>query len=228
MTDIKFNDLTNRKFGKLTVKKLHHEKQCFSKNGKKKGILRYWLCECECGKVKVIRTSSLTSGHTKSCGCLYSTQNNQSHSRLYKILDGMKGRCYYSKNNRFRYYGAKGITICDEWLDDFKNFYKWAITNGYRDDLTIDRIDVNGNYEPSNCRWVDARKQARNKSDNRLLTYKNQTLCVSEWCVLFGLKYGTLISRIKRGWSVEKALTTPIFQKANGEDVLMPITNEEV
>lgn len=202
-----FNDLTGRKFGKLTVIKLDHKKH-YESNGKSKGFMYYWLCKCDCGNIKVIRGVSLTTGHTKSCGCLYSSQNNLSKTRLYKILEGIKGRCLYPKNNRYEFYGAKGVSICQEWLDNFQNFYNWAMENGYKDNLTIDRIDINGNYEPLNCRWVDIKTQARNKSNNKLITYNGQTLCVTEWAEILNIKPRVIRDRLRRGWEIERIFTT--------------------
>lgn len=201
-------DLTGKIFGKLKVLSLEYKKQVFDKKGKKHGWYYFYLCECECGNKKVINGRLLTSKHTQSCGCLYYTQNNKHNTRLYKILDGIKGRCLYPKNNRYKFYGAKGIKLCREWYD-FKNFEKWALNNGYKDNLSIDRIDTNGNYEPSNCRWVDRITQARNKTNNKLITYKNETHCLTEWAEILNIRYNVLKDRIYRKWDIEKAFTTP-------------------
>lgn len=145
-------DLTGRTFGRLTVIQYDH-----SKNG------AYWLCRCECGKTKVIKGTSLTKGLTTSCGCKSremsidrSTTHGMTGTRLYRIRSGMIARCYKENASSYPKYGAKGITVCDEWLGEngFVNFYNWAMENGYKDNLTLDRINPKGNYEPSNCRWA--------------------------------------------------------------------------
>lgn len=134
-----------------------------------------WKCQCDCGNQTIVTASSLVTGHTQSCGCLmrettakHFTKHGESSSRLYVVWSGMINRCENSSNKSYQYYGGRGIKVCDEWRNDFMAFKNWAIANGYDDkaqygDCTIDRIDVNGNYEPSNCRWVDNLTQARNK-----------------------------------------------------------------
>lgn len=122
----------------------------------------------------------------------------------------MKDRCYRENDKRYKDYGERGITICQEWLNDFQAFYDWAMANGYREDLTIDRIDVNGNYEPSNCRWVAWEEQARNKRSNRLITIENETLPLVLWLKRVNMKKTTFYHRVKRGWSEEKAILTPV------------------
>ena len=120
-------------------------------------------------------------------------------------------RCENENIERYDIYGGRGIEVCKEWKEDFLNFYNWAINNGYKDNLSIDRIDVNGNYEPNNCRWATAKEQARNMRTNVNLTYNGETHCISEWAEITGIKASTIRYRIKiAGWSVEKALTTPI------------------
>ena len=119
----------------------------------------------------------------------------------------MKSRCYYTKNKNYNAYGGRGIAVCDEWKNDFMSFYNWAMENGYDDTLTIDRIDNNKGYEPSNCRWVDMKQQSRNRRNTRTITYKGETKPISEWCELLNLNYYTVISRLDRlGWSVERTL----------------------
>lgn len=205
----KFEDLTGQKFGRLTV---------ISIAERKKGYGVYWLCKCECGNETITSTGHLKSGHTKSCGCLqkerakeYNQKHCQTYTRMYYIWISMKGRCYNNNNNAYKNYGKRGIKICDEWLNNFEKFYEWSINNGYTDELTIDRIDVNGNYTPENCRWVDRITQANNTTRNKFLTYNNETKTLAQWCNILNLNYHTIKRRLnKYHWSVEKALSTPI------------------
>lgn len=161
----KLIDLTGQKFGRLTATK------CVGRN-KHRDCL--WECKCECGEITTVTAHNLINGLSKSCGCYRSettaaknTIHNLRYSKLYTVFYGMKKRCYYCKAINYKYYGGCGITICDEWRNNFQAFYDWAIDNGYADGLTIDRIDVNGNYEPSNCRWVTMAEQNKNKRGKR-------------------------------------------------------------
>ena len=145
-------NLLNKKFGKLTVIKFKE----ISKD--KKAI---WYCQCECGKIIETSTHSLKSGNSTSCGCSR-IKYKKFNERLYRIWAGIKTRCFNEKKKEYKNYGGRGIKICDEWLE-YKNFYIWAMTNGYKDNLTIERIDVNGNYEPNNCTWITIQEQQKNK-----------------------------------------------------------------
>lgn len=152
----KFIDLTGQRFGKLVV--LERAK------GNSKQI--NWLCKCDCGRTTVVQGSNLKNGHIRSCGCLISesnTKHGQWNTRLYRIYHAMKQRCYNPNSAPYPFYGGRGITVCSEWLNDFQAFYDWAMSNGYRDDLSIDRIDVDGNYEPGNCRWTIKTLQSFNR-----------------------------------------------------------------
>lgn len=199
-------DLTGQKFGRLTVIGRAESTNYNSK----------WLCVCECGNNATVFGMSLKSGKTKSCGCLQkeirikkATTHGMSGTRIHQEWLTMKYRCLNEKSTRYYRYGGRGITVCDEWLNDFQTFYDWAMANGYNDTLTIDRIDVNGNYEPSNCRWVDVGVQNNNTCRNHYITYNGVTHTIAEWARIKNKKYNTLNSRIWNGWDVEKALNTP-------------------
>lgn len=186
---------------------------------------RYWLCKCECGKETVVRQDCLTMKTTKSCGCLEKEwQHSHEHpgkkthgmkkTRLYRIWQGMKGRCYTKSASGYKDYGGRGITVCDDWKNDFMNFYNWAIDNGYNDGLSIDRKDVNGNYEPDNCRWANNSTQRKNQRQI-LLTYKGETKTLLEWSEKTGIGYCTLNYRFRSGWDAEKILETPAIPGRN-------------
>lgn len=203
------NDIIGQKFGKLTVLNFDHKKQVFTKNNIKNGYKYFYLCLCECGNKIIVPRHHLLFKHTKSCGCITNI-HNLSNSRIFKIYNGIKQRCYNSNAHKYKVYGSRGIKVCDEWLNDFKAFYEWSINNGYSDKLSIDRINVNGNYEPNNCRWVDMKTQQRNRTNNHLLTYNGNTYTINEWAEILHIKRETLKNRLFLGWSIEKTLTTPV------------------
>lgn len=200
-------DLTGQKFGRLTVLKLDHvDRQA------------YWLCKCDCGKETISASGDLRSGHKKSCGCLHDELSSQrltkknlthgeSNTRLYKIWTDIKKRCYRKTFWAYDRYGGRGITLCKEW-HDYPTFRNWCVNNGYTENLTIDRINNNGNYEPSNCRWVDRKTQANNKSNVRLISYNGETKTIAQWAETLGINYRTLYNRIfNYNIPVEEALT---------------------
>lgn len=167
---------------------------------------------CNCGNIKVINIYNVERGAVKSCGCYF--KEHPSHTihggrgtRLYHIWKSIRERCNTPTSTIYKNYGGRGISICKQW-DDFKVFREWALTHGYNDSLTIDRIDVNGNYEPNNCRWATYKKQANNKRNNRYIEYQGQVKTMTEWAELYNIKLATLWSRLNRGWSIEKALNT--------------------
>lgn len=127
------------------------------------------------------------------------------YHRLYKIHAHMKERCYDTNNKDYHMYGGRGIKICDEWLNDVTTFYNWAMDNGYKENLTIDRTDNNDDYKPSNCTWVTKKQQARNTRRNRMITINGETKCLAEWCEILNLKYHTVKRRLNRGWPIKKA-----------------------
>lgn len=126
--------------------------------------------------------------------------------RLYMSLYNAKQRCYNKNNSKYKNYGKRGIKVCDEWLNDSKSFYNWAMNNGYDDNLTLDRIDVNGNYEPSNCRWVTKKQQAYNKQNTRNITFQGLTYPCATWEHVLNLGKNTCDTRYRRGWSIDDIL----------------------
>lgn len=130
-------------------------------------------------------------------------------TRIHNEWRAMKRRCYTKSHIEYKRYGGRGISVCDEWRDNFMSFYDWAMTNGYRDDLTLDRIDVNGNYEPSNCRWVTQKEQQNNRRNNHYIEYNGEKLTAKQFSEKYNLNYSTLITRLHRNWSIERILNTP-------------------
>lgn len=158
--------LEKKKYNRLTPIKIAYKKDRAS----------YWLCQCDCGNTTTVREASIKNGHTKSCGCIRSDRMKYSNPRtthglrghrLNSIWRGMKTRCYNKNSLEYSNYGGRGITVCKEWKDDFKSFYDWAMSHGYKEGLTIDRIDNNGNYEPNNCQWLT-------KSENVAKRFKDE------------------------------------------------------
>lgn len=190
--------MIGNKFGKLTV---IEELKTRSKNGHK-----LYKCLCDCGNIKIVRGDTLKNGKSQSCGCSIGVTHGLTKSKLYKVLNGMKNRCYNKNTYNYKYYGGRGIVVCDEWLDDFMNFYNWAMDNGYREGLSIDRIDANGNYEPDNCRWKTSKQQCNNKRNNVQLTYNGKTQTLSQWADELDVNYKTIATRYYRGWKVKDIL----------------------
>lgn len=207
----KFIDLTGKRFGKLTV--LNRAPDFGS--GRDRETM--WRCQCDCGKTTDVRGVSLRNGHTRSCGCLQPESHVILHgdcnSRLYSIWRAMRQRCKNPKSGVYASYGGRGITVCPEWDKSYETFRGWALANGYRDDLTIDRIDVNGNYCPENCRWADLPTQFNNKRDSIRLVYNGESRSIREWSEITGISATTIRTRIyTRKWSAEKALSTPVSE----------------
>jgi hypothetical protein len=175
--------------------------------------VRVVKCKCDCGNEVVVELGSLRSEHTSSCGCgrlEKITTHGLTEHKLYRIWAEMKARCCNPKQQFFHRYGGRGITVCEEWIDDFKAFHDWAMDNGYREGLQIDRIDNNKGYFPDNCRFVTCQENANNKETNLMLVFDNITASLADHCRRLRLKYKTVRTRIKRlNWSAERALSTP-------------------
>lgn len=167
---------------------------------------------CDCGKEKTVRSDCLKNGTTKSCGCLNyenrPSKHGKSSTKLYHVWASMKNRCNNMNDTNYHHYGGRGITYSPEW-EKFEPYYEWSINNGYREGLSIDRIDVNGNYEPSNCRWVTMSFQQNNKRDNVLITYEGETNNIKQWSDILGVSYNLLHGRLyKYGMDLVKVINS--------------------
>lgn len=208
----KFIDLTGQEFGRLVA--------LYPTTLNKSGNMQ-WKCKCKCGNEITVDNQSLKRGYTKSCGCLAKevcvfihTKHKMYKTRLNSVWNSMKQRCNNSKNSQYYNYGGRGIKVCPEWNDKnngFVNFYNWAIKNGYKEGLSIDRINNNGNYEPNNCRWTTIQEQSNNRRTNRYITYNKETHTIAEWSKIVNINRYTLYDRInKSNMSIEKALTKKV------------------
>lgn len=207
----KLIDLTGQRFGRLTV---------ISRAKNTPAGQAQWLSVCDCGKKAISTGEALRSGRTLSCGCFrwerllqVNITHGESDSLLYHVWCDMKRRCQDKYSQDWKYYGSRGITVCDEWLNDFTAFHQWALENDYADGLSIDRIDVNKGYSPENCRWADAVTQSRNRRNVCLVTYQGKAQALSAWSVEYGISYGVLYYRYTHGWPIERALTEPVKKK---------------
>ena len=172
-----------------------------------------WRCRCDCGEDKIVAGHNLKAQKIISCGCAKREQVGQlnrthagSNTRLYSIFTNMISRTENPKATAYALYGGRGIKICDEWRESFQVFRDWALANGYTDQLSIDRIDNDKGYCPSNCRWVEQHSQFVNRRSTRRLTFQGETMSVKEWARKIGIPYHTLIGRLNAGWPVERAL----------------------
>lgn len=201
-------DLTGMQFGLLTV---------LEYIGTNKYRASLWRCVCSCNGINeiIVSTSHLKSGDVQSCGCLIRTNHYKIHgecdTRLYDIWNGMKKRCNNPNSDRYNDYGGRGITVCDDWNNNYINFRDWSLNNGYDDNLTIDRIDNDLGYSPDNCRWATRLEQQNNTRSNAYYEFNNETHSLTEWCRILNLNYNTIKSRLRNGWTFEQAITTPIL-----------------
>ena len=204
-----FRDLTGERFGLLIAR------ECVGRAMNRKAV---WLCECDCGNTAFVESVHLTRGATRSCGCFARAQTIKIHTThgqygtpLYKRWRSMIARCTDPSSPSYRYYGGRGIRVCDEWTR-FENFAK-DMGGSFEKELSIDRINPDGNYDPSNCRWANVIDQANNKRTNRLIEFNGRTLTMAQTARMYGIKYETLQRRLGKGWTIEKALTYPIRRK---------------
>lgn len=199
-------DLTGKSFGRYVV--LLREKN--TPNGRTR-----WLCRCSCGTEKIVVGSDLTSGHTKSCGCLnlenvrkMHVKHGKTRTKVYNTWLNMKRRCYDKTNIGFRLYGERGISVCERWLESFENFYA-DMGDPPSSKHSLDRQNNNGNYEPNNCKWVTGSEQNNNTRVNRLITFNGQTKTVAQWAEHAGIKMATMHVRFNR-WSISDAINKPL------------------
>lgn len=193
-----FVDITNNKYNHLTVIGFHHK----DSHGN-----MYWECKCDCGNTCVVGAGHLKTGHTKTCGCdEYNKRitHSDTHTKLYRIWAAMKSRCNNPSNTCYPYYGAKGVTYSEEW-EKYEPFKEWAMNNGYKKGLSIDRIDNSKGYYPENCRWVTLSEQANNKTTNVMVTLNGETHTFTEWCRILGINIAKARSRYEKyGWTIEE------------------------
>jgi len=208
----KLKNLIGMKFGRLTV----------ADRAENDGRNIRWNCICECGGKAICRTSSLLSGNSKSCNCLSvdnlikrSTTHGQSKTKIYTQWSDMKNRCNNPKNSHYKNYGGRGIEVCKEWNEDYLVFIKWASENGYDKKLEIDRINVNGNYEPSNCRWATIKQQSRNKRNTFYLKIDGVIKPFAEWCEIYDINYKLAHERYTKGYEPKNIFSHTKFS-SNG------------
>lgn len=222
----KFIDLTGQRLGRLVV---------VERMGTAQSGHALWLCKCDCGTSHIASSNQLRCG-TQSCGCLQKERAifaakkrkgvqyhkkydiGKDNYRLHQCYKDMINRCYKVNNKNYKNYGFRGIKVCPEWLNDFYSFRDWALANGYADNLTLDRINVDKNYEPSNCRWASSKAQNNNRRNNVVVTYNGETMTLHELSERYpDVGYKTLWARINAGWSLHDAIETPVRKGfANG------------
>lgn len=212
----KVKDKTGQRFGKLTVIKFTGQ----TDNNRHS----LWECQCDCGNKTIVSSANLISGGTKSCGCLmpkiqpasygrYYSDFPFSKTRIYRIWRDIKSRTTYKSKGINDCYKERDITMCDEWKNSSIAFFEWAISNGYKDNLTIDRIDNDKGYSPDNCRWATVKQQQNNQTKNVRIEFNGETKTISEWAEYLGINRNVLYSRLRNNWEIEDALTRPVRRK---------------
>lgn len=223
----KFRELEGQRFGRLVaIERIRKEA-----SGK---VRTYWLCKCDCGNETEVRIDRLREdgSHTNSCGCikdeLFVARNykhGQSKTQTYSIWEGMKDRCNNPKSPAYCHYGGRGITVCDRW-NTYENFL--ADMGERPERMTLDRINNNGNYEPSNCRWTTMKEQGNNKRDNRIIECNGKSQTLQQWSDEIGIQIGTIVRRLNLGWSIPEALFSPIIEKYRRKDCKNPSVIKKV
>ncbi len=215
----KFIDLTGHRYGRFTVVELVEPH--ITPKGK---IRTQWKCLCDCGAERIVATCNLRNGTSRSCGCLSRelarkrlTKHGLAGTKIYYVWQKMCQGCFSPNSREYKYYGARGITVCDEWCNNFQAFYDWAIESGYKEEIspnginkwTIERIDNDGNFEPDNCCWATMEAQANNKQTNHLVTFQGKTQTISRIAKQQNINPQLIYDRLKKDWEPEKAITTP-------------------
>lgn len=207
-----FTHLIGKKSGMLTVIDV-----VFPEGSKRQKL----VCKCDCGNTVLIFPYQFDTNYSQlSCGCIkhrtpYNATHKLSRTKLYHVWETMRLRCSSPEDKKYYCYGARGIAVCDEWYNNFLAFRDWALSHGYQEGLTIDRIDNNQGYSPDNCRWTSRKIQQRNRRNNVYITYQGKTQTLIEWCEELGLKYKTINGRIQSGWDKVRAITEPIHTPKN-------------
>lgn len=200
-------DLTGKRFGRLVV---------IRDSGVRKSGSVYWECQCDCGNVTIVNSRSLRKNGQQSCGCYRgagNTKHGMAGTRLYRIWSSMRTRCENKSSNGYDIYGGAGIKVCEQWKE-FSSFSEWALSNGYAEDLTIDRIDCKKGYSPDNCRWVDRYEQANNRRNCLVFEKDGKKQTLAQWCAELELDYRLVINRIQRlGWPFERAISEPLHEE---------------
>lgn len=193
-------DLKGKRFGRLVA---------LEEVGRSSEGQVLWKCQCDCGNTSLVRATALRSGHIRSCGCASQeavTKHGMSKTRLHRIWCLITDRCENPHNGSWDNYGGRGIKVCSEWRNSFEAFRDWSLANGYQDDLSIDRINNDGDYEPNNCRWATVKEQSRNRRSNVILTYNGESHCMVEWAEILKVPRQRLANRYRRGWSTQEIL----------------------
>lgn len=215
-------DLSGQRFGRLLV-----IERDTSKSPKERKYRTLWKCKCDCGKEVVVWANNLVRGHTLSCGCYKietfigrETEHGMSDTRLYEIWKGMRRRCLDPKRNSYHNYGGRGIVVCADWENDFGAFQKWAVENGYKDGLTVDRKNNDGPYSPENCKWASIKEQANNRRTNRYIDVFGEHLTISEAAQKYGIKPCTIRARIEHGWMPERAVSIILGETVKMDQII--------